>query len=248
MAENKKGFVLYADLIHTVKKLPDKKAGQLLKIILSYVNDENPKVDDLIINIAFEPIKQQLKRDLQKWETIRVKRSEAGKISAEKRKQQKATNSTNVESVEQKATNSTVKDTVKVTDTVKEKVIKDNTGKQKSLHSILQNDFLKYYKWLKKEDFCWSAKEGTNLKSLITKLKFSIKNNNHEPTDENIQATFQKILKSIKDKWILEKLSPSIINSQYNEIIGKIKSSPEALREKLVREMEEAAIEHNENK
>jgi hypothetical protein len=70
MAENKKSFLLYVDLIHTLKQLPDDKAGQLFKHILSYVNDENPVTDDMILNIAFEPIKQQLKRDLKKYESI----------------------------------------------------------------------------------------------------------------------------------------------------------------------------------
>jgi hypothetical protein len=80
MAENKKSFVLYADIIHTVSILDDAKAGKLFKHILDYVNDNNPISDDMFINIAFEPIKQQLKRDLQKWDEIRNKRAVAGSI------------------------------------------------------------------------------------------------------------------------------------------------------------------------
>jgi hypothetical protein len=113
MAKDKKSFILYADLIHTVNQLPDDKAGLLFKHLLSYVNDENPTTDDIVVKIAFEPIKQQLKRDLKHWEQIREKRSEAGKASAEKRKQN-STNSTSVKSVEQKPTNSTVNDNVNV--------------------------------------------------------------------------------------------------------------------------------------
>jgi len=70
MAENKKSFLLYCDLIHTVSKMPNEKAGELFKHILSYVNDESPTTDDLIIELTFEPIKQQLKRDLQKYYSI----------------------------------------------------------------------------------------------------------------------------------------------------------------------------------
>ena len=87
MAENKKGFVLYADILHTVKYLSDEQAGQLFKHILQYVNDEEPSNENALINIAFEPIKQQLKRDLNKWENTRKKRSEAGKKSAQIKKQ-----------------------------------------------------------------------------------------------------------------------------------------------------------------
>lgn len=68
MAKGKKGFVLYADQIETFTALPDDMAGKLIKHIFKYVNDEDPKTEDLVINIAFAPIKTQLKRDLKKYE------------------------------------------------------------------------------------------------------------------------------------------------------------------------------------
>lgn len=77
--KGKNSFVLYTDLHETVKQLPDNKAGILFKTILSYVNDENPVVKDLVVKIAFEPIKLQLKRDLKKWEAYQQKQSENGK-------------------------------------------------------------------------------------------------------------------------------------------------------------------------
>lgn len=76
MAENKKSFLLYCDTIHSVEQLTDVKAGQLFKHLLRYVNDKNPETDDIIIKLAFEPIKQQLKRDLKKYENIRKKNKE----------------------------------------------------------------------------------------------------------------------------------------------------------------------------
>lgn len=76
MAKEKKSFLIYADLIHTVSKMPKEKAGELLMHILEYVNDMNPQTDDLIIQLTFEPIKQQLKRDLVKYEKVREKNKE----------------------------------------------------------------------------------------------------------------------------------------------------------------------------
>jgi len=70
MAKNKKSFILYCDYIHTFNQLPDDVAGKLIKHLFEYVNDENPKTDELIIKAVFEPIKQQLKRDLKKYEGI----------------------------------------------------------------------------------------------------------------------------------------------------------------------------------
>jgi hypothetical protein len=123
MAENKKGFVLYADQIDLIKELTDEEAGILIKHIFLYVNDKNPTLENRLVKIAFEPIKTQLKRDLIKYESVREKRSIAGKASADSKKQN-STNSTLVESVKQNSTNSTVivKDNVivKVKDKVKD--------------------------------------------------------------------------------------------------------------------------------
>lgn len=157
MAEGKKSFILYADLKNTVEHLSDQKAGVLLKTILSYVNDENPEVTDVLVKIAFEPVKQQLKRDLGHWESIKVKRSNAGKISAEIKKA-KSTNSTHVKSVEHNSTNSTVNDNVNVTVNVNDTVIKDvcSSGDKSPIHpkelfSVEQKEsFKKFNEWIKK--------------------------------------------------------------------------------------------------
>lgn len=79
--------MLYVDLIHTVRKMPKDKAGELFMTILEYVNDESPEVQDPYVDLVFEPVKHQLKRDLARWEDIRKKRSDAGKSSASKRTQ-----------------------------------------------------------------------------------------------------------------------------------------------------------------
>lgn len=119
MAENKKGFILYADQRSIIDMLDNETAGMLFKHIFSYVNDELPESNNPLLNLAFEPIKLQLKRDLKHWELIKEKRSIAGKASANKRQHM----STHVESVEQNSTNPTVivKDNVNV-------IVKDNVN------------------------------------------------------------------------------------------------------------------------
>lgn len=79
MAKDKKGFVLYADLLHTIEHLTDDQTGKLFRHILKYVNDLNPETDDQLIKIVFEPIKQQLKRDLKKYENRAERSRENGK-------------------------------------------------------------------------------------------------------------------------------------------------------------------------
>lgn len=85
MAEGKKSFLLYCDIAHTVEHLADEQAGKLFKHIVAYVNDKNPETEDLVIRLAFEPIKQQLKRDLKRWGKTRKERSAAGKRGMAKR-------------------------------------------------------------------------------------------------------------------------------------------------------------------
>jgi len=85
MAENKKSFILYCDIVKTVERLPNEVAGELFKHLLDYVNDKDPKTDNLLVEVAFEPIKQQLKRDLEKYEESKVSRSDSGKLGNLKR-------------------------------------------------------------------------------------------------------------------------------------------------------------------
>lgn len=92
MAENKKSFILYVDLISVVEKLIQKDrlnktnyAGELFYAILRYVNDKEVVDIDFIVELAFEPIKLSLKRDLKKFEIKKNERSESAKIGNLKR-------------------------------------------------------------------------------------------------------------------------------------------------------------------
>jgi hypothetical protein len=105
MAKDKKSFILYVDQKDLFNKLPDEIAGKLIKHIYSYVSDENPESEDLIVNIAFEPIKQQLKRDLKLFEEKRIKRSEAGLAGANKRWQEMANDSKRINDIAKIAVN-----------------------------------------------------------------------------------------------------------------------------------------------
>ena len=79
MAKDKKSFLLYCDIIHTVEQLTDEQAGDLFRHILRYVNDQDPQSDSVITKIAFEPIKQALKRDLDKYKSICERNSDNAK-------------------------------------------------------------------------------------------------------------------------------------------------------------------------
>jgi hypothetical protein len=90
MADGKKSFILYCDQRGIFNKLSDEQAGVLIKHIFAYVSDENPQAD-FVTELAFELIKQQLKRDLKTWEVKQEQRREAGKRSAEQRQRNATT-------------------------------------------------------------------------------------------------------------------------------------------------------------
>lgn len=119
MAKDKKGFMAYADWIHTTEKMTDAEAGQMFKHLLRYVNDLHPEAPDRLIELAFEPWKQQLKRDLKKYE-VRVETAKQNGAKGGRPKKQEEPN-------ESKKTQSVIlepkkADTDNETVTVKEKV------------------------------------------------------------------------------------------------------------------------------
>jgi hypothetical protein len=85
MAEQKKSVVMYCDIIHTVEKLDNETAGLLFKHYLRYVNDLDPKTDSVLVDLVFEPIKQNLKRDLIRWNERKLKKSEIAVLANLKR-------------------------------------------------------------------------------------------------------------------------------------------------------------------
>lgn len=130
MAKDKKGFLLYADQKAIFEQLTDEKAGELIKFIFSYVNDENPQTEDMLINVAFTPIKQQLKRDLKKFEETKQSRSIAGKAGANKRWQNVADDSKRIQSIAKIAVNDNVNDNDNVINNIPQRVNLDINGKQ----------------------------------------------------------------------------------------------------------------------
>jgi hypothetical protein len=149
MAEGKKTFVFYSDWVNMIREMPDKDAGELLKHILSYVNDEEPSTDNLLVKMAFGHIMPMLKADLQKWDKQLKNYSDMGKKSAASRGKKKV-----------EPTLTKVKPTSTVNDNVNVNV-NDNKDKEavfkKTLLTFQDNydvELLKefFYYWTEKSD------------------------------------------------------------------------------------------------
>lgn len=158
MAKDKKGFILYADQKALFDQLPNEKAGELIKFIFSYVNDENPISEDLIINLAFTPIQQQLKRDLIKYEETKDNRSKAGKAGANKRWQNVTEDSKRISSIAKIADNVNV--------TVKDKVIDSIEERKNKFYDLLSNYLTEYTKEMIRDFFNYWSEHGEKDKKM----------------------------------------------------------------------------------
>tara|TARA_R110000772_G_scaffold145504_1_gene255467 strand:- start:18803 stop:19399 length:597 start_codon:yes stop_codon:yes gene_type:complete len=97
--EGKKTFIFYSDWINMVREMPNEEAGLLLKHVLSYVNDENPISENVLVKMAFAHMKPILKSDLEKWDDIREKRKEYGAKGGKANAKQKLPKAKQVEAV-----------------------------------------------------------------------------------------------------------------------------------------------------
>jgi hypothetical protein len=150
MAKDKKSFILYTDQSGVFNQLPDEIAGKLIKHIFAYVNDENPISQDLIINIAFEPIKQSLKRDLKRYEEYVDKQSVNGAKGGRPKKPNESQITQPFFEKAKKADSVSVSDSVNVNDNVnkrKRKVFIKPTIEdiKKEFPTFNPESFLNYY-------------------------------------------------------------------------------------------------------
>ena len=104
--EEKKSFLLYTDRWKEIQMLSNEQCGVLFKALFRYANTgEKLETDDMALRVLFSFLSTQIDDASKKWEEVRKKRSEAGKKSGEsRRKKQKRTKRTNVQSVEQAQT------------------------------------------------------------------------------------------------------------------------------------------------
>jgi len=176
MAEGKKSFLLYADMLPTIKKMVEKdrinktnNAGELFLHLLEYVSDNNPEPINDIVDLMFEPFKTQLKRDLVKWEEKSPQRVEkariAGLASAEARKLKKELNSTNELEIQLNPTKPTVSvsDSVTVSDILLKKETKVNISDRKlSFYNSLIPYTQAYGKVMLREFYEYWTEHGEN--------------------------------------------------------------------------------------
>ena len=104
----------------------------------------------------------------------------------------------------------------------KKKVTKGKTS-QDPYFNPLKECFMNFYSLLFQSEYYWEAKDSVAIKAISKKLQKAAKDKGLDESPESIAGNFQILLENITDKWILDRMSPTLINSKYNEIISNIK-------------------------
>lgn len=91
----KESFILHTDALQAIEKLNMNQRGLLFTALMKYQSDQELPELDAVTDMAFEFIRAQMDRDNEKYDRIIEKRREAGRKSAEARKNQQVLTSVN---------------------------------------------------------------------------------------------------------------------------------------------------------
>lgn len=217
MAENKKSFLLYCDLLEVAKELDNKSRGELFLYILEYVNDLNPEPPNQLVKMLFIPIKQALKRDLVKYENICDRNKINGSKGGRPKKPKEPNGLLGNPSKPKKADidNDTDIDTDKEKDILLKQFLSWGIESGLDLDKV-EDNFLNAFDYYKELD--WKDKNGkliVNLQSTIRKVWFK---------------DLSKFKKEIKiDKTVL--MAAQQIPAQMQSLMDKHKVSEQYLRD-----------------
>ncbi len=207
MAKDKKSILIYVDQIHTVEKLTDEQAGRLYKHLLRYVNDLNPTSPDQITEIVFEPIKQQLKRDLKRYEAICQRNKDNGQLGGRPKQTDK-----NPSKPSGFINNPNKPDKDIDIDIDKDKVSKPN--KSADFIDMVINEFVLAHG---NYEIVNTGKERAAAGRLLGIYRKKFPDATSEETLNSLRLYFNACV-NIGDSWLHDNMSLPIIVSKFNEI------------------------------
>lgn len=84
-----------------------------------------------------------------------------------------------------------------------------------------------FYKHHTNETYVFDGKDGMHLKQLIKKITSKVEQKGMEANEVNVINSLKGFLNSIKDRWILDHLEISLINSKFNSLYYEaVRSNP----------------------
>lgn len=87
--------------------------------------------------------------------------------------------------------------------------------------------WFQYYKSRTGENYLMDGKQAASLKQLLKKIEAKVIERGMEVNEYNIINSLKGFLITIQDKWILDNLDISLVNSKFNSLyVNAIKNSP----------------------
>lgn len=84
-----------------------------------------------------------------------------------------------------------------------------------------------YYLHMKKTKYVYDGKQMSALKKLVAKIRIKILEYGMEDNSENLSNSFKSFLSSINDRFTIENLEISLVNSHFNKLYSHaIRNSP----------------------
>lgn len=115
-------FILYCDLWDTIKYLDKKALGELTTIIFEYMIEGKTITPENPLFFVFNPIKNTLDRDKEKYKSISEKRKESGKKGGLSKGKQTKAKKANAKFAKQNLANEADSDSDNVNDSVSDNV------------------------------------------------------------------------------------------------------------------------------
>ena len=102
---------------------------------------------------------------------------------------------------------------------------KEDKNDSKEINSKARFIFEDYFRTTFSNEYYWTPKDAGAMSQLLKKISFSREKKNMSTDNDSMIKALEAFLYSIKDTWILEHFSVTIINSKYNEIVASVKDS-----------------------
>lgn len=243
LMDKQKSFVMYYDMLWQLLKLTDEEAGRLLKAIYIYKTSGEIVEMDRLLDLIFEPIRNTLDRDMEKWEKYIEKQQENGKKWGRPKKENEnpsLTQKTQAFSQKPKKADS-VSVNVNVNDsesdseinTNSKELVISNDKRDKSIDNIidtikkaLKDNWLVYTSWKQERNRAKNISQNKELKEIADESGRSVEETIYAIVQLSHQSQYAKKINNAVDfyyKWAevynyLKNLKQEKIDKQNNFI------------------------------
>ena len=112
------------------------------------------------------------------------------------------------------------------------------------MHKLFVLIWFDYYKSKTGQTYLMDGQQGKHLKLLIKKIEAKIIERGMEVNEETMTNSFRGFLGMITDKWILDNLDISIVNSKFNILYATaVRTNPFTVSDRI-----DAIISRNDSK